>query len=108
VTLFGHFQFLLHSGRPYIIGNVVTTLDGVVSLGVPGHEGGGDISGGNQHDHLVMRLLRAMAEAVIVGVRTLHASPQHRWTAEYIYPPLSAAYQQLRYFHLLNWEAMPT
>ncbi len=92
MTRFGHLQFPLHSGRAYIIGNVVTTLDGVVSLGVPGHEGGGDINGFNQRYHLVMGLLRTMADAVIVGVKILRASPQHRWTAEYIYPPLSAAY----------------
>ena len=54
----------------------------MVSLDVPAHEGGGDISGGNQHDHLVMSLLRAMADAVIVGVKMLRASPEHRWTAE--------------------------
>ena len=28
-TLYGRLQFPLHPGRPYIIGNFVTTLDGV-------------------------------------------------------------------------------
>ncbi len=71
-------------------------LDGVVTLNEPGHAGGGDISGFNRHDQVVMGLLRAMADAVIVGAGTLRSIPQHRWTAQYIYPPLADVYQQLR------------
>ena len=95
-TLYGRLQFPSHPGRPYIIGNFVTTLDGVVTLNAPGQSGGGPISGFNQHDHLVMGLLRAMADAVIVGAGTLRAVPHHRWTAAYIYPAFAEAYQQLR------------
>jgi riboflavin biosynthesis pyrimidine reductase len=44
-----------------------------------------------------MGLLRAVADAVIVGAGTLRAvSPHHRWTAEYINPELSDVYRQLR------------
>jgi riboflavin biosynthesis pyrimidine reductase len=96
LALFGRLQFPLHPGPPYIIGNFVTTLDGVVALNEPGHASGGDISGFNQHDQMVMGLLRAIADAVIVGAGTLRSVPQHRWTAQYIYPPLTDAYQQLR------------
>ena len=95
-TLFGRLQFPPHLHRPYIIGNFVTTLDGVVSLGEPGYSGGGEISGSNQHDRMVMGLLRAIADAVIVGAGTLRSVPHHRWTAEYIYPPLATVYQELR------------
>jgi riboflavin biosynthesis pyrimidine reductase len=45
---------------------------------------------------MVMGLLRAIADAVIVGAGTLRSVPQHRWTAQYIYPPLADVYQQLR------------
>jgi riboflavin biosynthesis pyrimidine reductase len=96
LALFGRLQFPLHPGPPYIIGNFVTTLDGVVALNEPGHASGGDISGFNQHDQMVMGLLRAIADAVIVGAGTLRSVPQHRWTAQYIYLPLTDAYQQLR------------
>lgn len=96
LTLYGHLAFPLHVSRPYVVGNFVTTLDGVVTLNEPGHAGGGDISGFNQHDQLVMGLLRAVADAVIVGAGTLRSAPQHRWTASYIYPPLAEVYQQLR------------
>jgi riboflavin biosynthesis pyrimidine reductase len=95
-TLYGRLSFPSHPGRPHVVGNFVTTLDGVVALNEPGKAGGGDISGFNQYDQLVMGLLRALADAVIVGAGTLRSVPQHRWTAQYIYPPLADAYQQLR------------
>lgn len=33
---------------------------------------------------------------MIVGAGTLRAEPFHRWTADYIYPPLAEAYRSLR------------
>lgn len=95
LTLFGRLQFPSHH-VPFVVGNFVTTLDGVVALNEPGHMSGGDISGFNHHDRMVMGLLRAIADAVIVGAGTLRSAPRHRWTAQHIYPALSAAYQQLR------------
>ena len=95
-TLYGHLHLPSNPGQPYVVGNFVTTLDGVVTLNEPGHASGGDISGFNQHDRLVMGLLRAIADAVIVGAGTLRSVPQHRWTAQYIYPPQALVYQQLR------------
>ncbi|MGH7450436.1 MAG: RibD family protein, partial [bacterium] len=68
--------------------------DGIVSLDA--QTSGGEISGFNQHDRMVMGLLRAVADVVIVGVGTLRADLHHLWTADYIYPSLSAEYQQLR------------
>src|SRR5262249_31346360 len=93
-TLYGRFHLPAHPGRPYVIGNFVTTLDGVVTLNEPGHAGGGDISGWSRQDQLVMGLLRAIADSVIVGAGTLRAAPQHRWTAQYISPPQADAYQK--------------
>jgi riboflavin biosynthesis pyrimidine reductase len=95
-SIYGHLQLPPHPGRPYLAANFVTTLDGVVSLDTSGHMGGGEISGFNHHDRMVMGLLRAVADAVIVGAGTLRASPDHLWTAEYIYPPLASAYKRLR------------
>lgn len=95
-ALYGALRFPLRSDRPYLIGNFVTTLDGVVSLNAPGHAGGGDISGANSHDHMVMGILRAAADAVIVGAGTLRASPRHLWIAEYTYRPLADVYRSFR------------
>jgi riboflavin biosynthesis pyrimidine reductase len=94
--LYGQLHFPSHPGEPYVIGNFVSTLDGVVTLGQPGKSGGGDISGFNQHDQAIMGLLRAVADAVIVGAGTLRVAPRHLWTAQYIYPDLADAYQELR------------
>ena len=95
-TLYGHLSLPVRADKPYIIGNFVSTLDGVVTLNVSGHNGGGDISGFNRQDHIVMGLLRAISDAIIVGAGTLRVARNHRWTASYIYPPLADAYQQLR------------
>jgi riboflavin biosynthesis pyrimidine reductase len=93
---YGELRFPRHPDRPHVISNFVSTLDGVVSLGIPGQSGGGEISGFNQHDRMVMGILRAVSDAVVVGAGTLRAIPRHLWTAEYIYPPLAQAYQRLR------------
>jgi riboflavin biosynthesis pyrimidine reductase len=95
-NLYGPLEFSAHLGRPYLIANFVETLDGVVSLGVPGHSGGGEISGFNPYDRMVMGLLRAVADAVIVGAGTLRSVPDHLWTAAYAFPNLAEPYQALR------------
>jgi len=51
--------------RPHVIGNFVSTLDGVVSYEIPGHVGGGEISGHDEADRFIMGLLRASADAVV-------------------------------------------
>ena len=58
-------------GRPCVIGNFVTTLDGVVSLNVPANPVAARSVGSDQHDRMVMGLLRAVADVVIVGAGTL-------------------------------------
>jgi riboflavin biosynthesis pyrimidine reductase len=95
-TLYGHLSFPDRAVKPYIIGNFVSTIDGVVTLNAPGHNGSGEISGFNRQDHILMGLLRAISDAIIVGAGTLRVARNHRWTASYIYPPLADAYQQLR------------
>ena len=82
--------------RPYVVANFATTLDGVVSLNAPGASGGGEITGFAPHDRLLMGLLRAVADAVIVGAGTLRAVPRHLWTAEHVYPAMSTEYGELR------------
>jgi riboflavin biosynthesis pyrimidine reductase len=94
--LYGAFRLPTHANRPHVVGNFVTTLDGVVTLNSPGYEGGGPISGFNPHDRLVMGLLRAVADAVVMGAGTLRSVPDHRWTADDIYPALAETFQTLR------------
>ncbi|HEX5414210.1 MAG TPA: dihydrofolate reductase family protein [Chloroflexota bacterium] len=94
--LYGELRLAMPTGRPAILANFVETLDGVVSLAVPGQAGGSAISGSNAHDRMVMGILRAVADAVVVGAGTLRSVPLHLWTAEYVYPPLAPAYGSLR------------
>ena len=94
--LYGCLRMPRPRARPHVISNFVTTLDGIVSLQVKGHSGGGDISGFDAQDRMVMGLLRAIADVVIVGAGALNADRRHVWTAETVFPELAAAYRQLR------------
>jgi riboflavin biosynthesis pyrimidine reductase len=57
------------AGRPWIYANFVQTLDGIVSL--LGDEAGGADIAGLPEDRWLMDLLRAHADAVILGMGTL-------------------------------------
>jgi riboflavin biosynthesis pyrimidine reductase len=83
--------------RPYTYVNFVTSHDGRVSFDEPGHMGGGDISRFNRHDQWLMGLLRARADAILVGDTTLKVEPDHIWTAEAIFPDDAQTWQALRH-----------
>lgn len=95
-TAYGHLEFPLLEGRPYVISSYVASLDGAITSGIAGRASGWESGAGTAYDHMVMGLLRAAADVVIVGAESLRASPQHLWTPEYIYPALSDGYRQLR------------
>ena len=96
LRLYGSLRLAVPRSRPLVFSNFVSTLDGIVSLRVRGHSGGGDISGFSAQDRMVMGLLRAAADVVIVGSGTLAADPRTVWTPEAIYPDLAPAYRSLR------------
>jgi riboflavin biosynthesis pyrimidine reductase len=93
--LYGAFRLPVPRSGLHVFSNFVSTLDGVVSLQVKGHSGGGDISGFSGQDRMVMGLLRAAADAVIVGSGTLAADPEHLWTPQAICPELGDDYRRL-------------
>ena len=83
--------------RPYCIANFVSTLDGVVSFNLPGQSEGAQISNWNEEDRFIMGLLRASADAVVVGSGTLQASGPHgSWLPEAVYPAAKDLYQKYR------------
>src|SRR6516165_11285974 len=92
----------LHFPRPpaqraFVIGNFVSTLDGVVSYKLKDHAGGSTISGSDPADRFIMGLLRATADAVMVGARTFHdVSTKGLWIPEYTYPDAKHLYSQYR------------
>jgi riboflavin biosynthesis pyrimidine reductase len=83
--------------RPFVIANFVSTLDGVVSFKIKGKSGGSTISGSNRADRFIMGLLRASADAVMVGAGTLHdVSAKSLWTPDYAYPAAKHLYEEYR------------
>jgi riboflavin biosynthesis pyrimidine reductase len=78
-----------------LFANFVASLDGIVAL--PGdRESGQIISGRNAADRFVMGLLRACADAVLLGAGTFRKSSGHLWHPERIYPPAAAEFADLR------------
>jgi riboflavin biosynthesis pyrimidine reductase len=75
--------------------NFVETIDGVVALpGIPSSNR--VIADASEADLFVMALLRACADAIVIGSHTLLASPKNRWTAEAAYPAAAAGLAELR------------
>lgn len=75
--------------------NFVSSIDGVVTLGSK-PSAGSVISGRNAADRFLMGLLRACADAVLLGAGTLRATPGHRWTPAHIAPDYADAFARLR------------
>lgn len=82
--------------QPSIIGNFVSTLDGVATLNISGHASGGDISGFNWYDQVMVGLLRAAADAVIIGAGTMRVEKGRLLTPESIAPAHADEYRRLR------------
>jgi riboflavin biosynthesis pyrimidine reductase len=81
--------------EPQVYANFVSSLDGVVAIpGVP--QSNRLIAAASEADRFVIGLLRACADAVVVGAGTLAAAPLTHWTAEHAYPPAAELYAQLR------------
>ena len=74
------------SGEPRVVANFVSTIDGVVSLGLPDGTDSSTVSGHHTGDRYVMAMLRAAADAVMVGAGTLRASVGHQWTPAGVRP----------------------
>ena len=80
---------------PRLYANFVSSLDGVVALEGQDHSSQ-MISGRSEADRFVMGLLRACADAVLIGAGTLRAAPDSLWTPTYIYPEAAAEFAELR------------
>jgi riboflavin biosynthesis pyrimidine reductase len=78
-----------------VVANFVESLDGVVAVPrLPrSHAVLGDDS---DADRFVLALVRACADAVVVGSGTLLASPQGTWRIDRAYPPAAEALLELR------------
>ncbi len=80
---------------PILYSNFVSSLDGVATLG-SGFSAGSLISGKRPADRFLMGLLRACADAVLIGAGTLRATPGHVWTPAHVFPDLAPGFTALR------------
>ncbi len=65
--------------RPAVWTNFVVSHDGRIAFNQPGWNGGNAISRHNRHDHWLMELVRARADAILVGNGTLRVARRHHW-----------------------------
>lgn len=80
---------------PRVFANFVETVDGVVAIPSVA-QSNKLVAAGNEADRFVMGLLRACADAVVVGSGTLSASPGGLWTAEQAYPGAAGLFREFR------------
>lgn len=81
-------------GDRVVYGNFVASLDGIVAIpGVP--RSSGLISGGEPADRFVVGLLRASADAIVIGAGTFRAH-DGPWTSDNAYPDGAEDFVDLR------------
>jgi riboflavin biosynthesis pyrimidine reductase len=68
------------SPRPYVIANFVASIDGVASLGLTDGTDSSTLGASSRADRYLMGLLRASADAVLIGAGNLRDTPGHQWT----------------------------
>jgi riboflavin biosynthesis pyrimidine reductase len=90
-----HLYGRLGFATPIVYSNFVASVDGVVTLGSK-PSAGSIISGKYPADRFLMGLLRACADAVVIGAGTLRATPGHLWTPAHVYPELATEFTSLR------------
>ncbi len=81
--------------EPRLVANFVSSIDGVVAVpSVPGSNK--LIAAESTSDRFVMGLLRACADALMIGSGTLGASPASVWTPAQACPAAAEGYRELR------------
>jgi len=81
--------------RPLLYANFVASADGVVALPGAG-ESGGVVSGNSEPDRFIMGLLRAFADAVLIGAGTFRAGQGDLWHPENAFPSAGDSFVELR------------
>jgi riboflavin biosynthesis pyrimidine reductase len=77
-----------------LFANFVETIDGVVAI--PSIERSNALISGSVADRFVVGLLRAAADAVLVGCGTVTASPNGRWKAHTVFSAAAEHFASLR------------
>ncbi len=92
----GDLRISLHKNRPTMMANFVSSLDGIVSLNIPGRSEGSEISGHNPQDRMIMGILRTAADALMIGAGTLRAVPGRIRTAQLMSPERAGLFEAWR------------
>ena len=79
-----------------VVANFVESVDGVVAFPDAAGESGGIVSGGSEADRFLMGLLRACADAVLIGAGTLRAARNDLWFPESIFPAAAPSFAEAR------------
>lgn len=93
----GDLAFSFRPGaKAHVFANFVTTLDGLVSFGIPGATSARHISRGHPGDRMVMGILRAAADLVVSGAGTLRTEGKVTWAPQQICPAGAELFRELR------------
>jgi riboflavin biosynthesis pyrimidine reductase len=85
------------AATPHVVASFVSTVDGVTSFALAEANDAGAISGFHREDVFVLALLRACADAIVVGAATVRECPaDYRWTAERAFPDAAGEFAALR------------
>jgi riboflavin biosynthesis pyrimidine reductase len=82
--------------RPLVFANFVQTIDGVVAFGERGGQNASRISMDSEIDRRVMALLRAHADAIVIGAGTFRTAHSHQWSPGGLVPGEDASFDGLR------------
>jgi riboflavin biosynthesis pyrimidine reductase len=93
----GPLGFPVRAAAPHVFASFVSTVDGVTSFALPESNDAGAISGFHREDVFALALLRACADAIVVGAETVRECPSdYRWTAERAFPDAAEEFAALR------------
>ncbi len=81
--------------EPRTVANFVQSVDGVVSI-PDAPRSNTLLADASEADRFVVALLRACADAILIGPGTLRASPRATWDAASLYPAAAAGFSELR------------
>lgn len=81
--------------RPELCANFVASVDAVVALPDVG-ESGHVVSGNNEPDRFIMALLRAAADAILIGAGNFRKADGAWWYPETVYPAGAEHFAEMR------------
>jgi riboflavin biosynthesis pyrimidine reductase len=82
--------------RPHLFANFVQTIDGVVVFGERGGWNAATVSMDSEIDRRIMALLRAHADAIVIGAGTFRVAQHHQWSPGGVVPDAADEFDQLR------------